>query len=213
MNKQIDQLVEQITALEAELDALLEQQQSRLRYQIEGKRVVFEQAIREAHQHVKMGVFRWFLTVRPQNYLTMPLIYGAAIPLLFFDFSITLYQWLCFPVYRIARVSRADYIVYDHQLLSYLNVIEKFHCLYCSYAVGLLAYGQEIVARTEQYFCPIKHARKVRGAHARYEKFLDYGDEQDFHERLEAFRAQLAREKKQQAANPEQPATATRKQP
>lgn len=209
MNNRISQLIEQIGALEEELHALLETQQGRLRYQIEGRRVVFEQAIREAHQRLKLGVFRWFLTVRPQNYLTMPIIYGAAIPLLFFDFSITLYQWICFPVYRIARVSRADYIVYDHQQLSYLNIIEKFHCLYCSYTVGLLAYAQEIIARTEQYFCPIKHARKVRGANARYEQFLDYGDAEDFHERLEAFRAALAREK-EQAVKPD---SATRKQP
>lgn len=196
MNKRIDQLIAEITALEAELHALLEDRQQRLRYQIEGRRIVFEQAIREAHQRVRMNVFRWLLTVRPQNYLTMPFIYGAAVPLLFFDFSVTLYQWVCFPIYRIARVSRADYIVYDHQLLSYLNVIEKFHCLYCSYAVGLLAYAQEIIARTEQYFCPIKHARKVRAAHARYDRFLEYGDEQDFHERLEAYRAELADERK-----------------
>lgn len=202
MNKRIDQLVAQITALEDELNALLEERQSQLRYQIEDRRIVFEQAIREAHQRVRMNVFRWLLTVRPQNYLTMPLIYGAAIPLLFFDFSVTLYQWVCFPIYRIARVSRADYIVYDHHQLSYLNAIEKFHCLYCSYAVGLLAYGQEIIARTEQYFCPIKHARKVRAAHERYERFLDYGDEQDFHQRLEAFRAELAAERTQAQHTP-----------
>ncbi len=196
MNKRIDQLVAQITALENELNELLEDRQNRLHYQIEGRRIVFEQAIREAHQRVKLGLFRWFLTVRPQNYLTMPIIYSAVIPLLIFDFSITLYQWVCFPVYRIARVSRTDFIVFDHQLLSYLNVIEKFHCLYCSYVVGLLAYGQEIVARTEQYFCPIKHARKMRAPHDRYQKFLEYGDEQDFHARLEAYRAALAEEQK-----------------
>jgi len=215
MNNRISQLIEQITALEEELHTLLEAQQSRLRYQFEGRRIVFEQAIREAHQRVKLGVFRWFLTVRPQNYLTMPIIYGAAVPLLFFDLCLTLYQWICFPVYRIARVSRGDYIVYDHQQLSYLNVIEKFHCLYCSYAVGLIAYAQEILARTEQYFCPIKHARKVRGANARYEQFLDYGDEEDFHERLEAFRAALAREKERQATpdTPAKPDSATRKEP
>lgn len=207
MHDKIRLIAEQIAALEDELHALLEERQSRLRYQIEGRRIVFEQTIREAHQRVKMNVFRWLLTIRPQNYLTMPFIYGAAVPLLFFDFSVTLYQWVCFPVYRIACVSRRDYIVYDHQQLSYLNAIEKFHCLYCSYAVGLLAYAQEIIARTEQYFCPIKHARKVRAAHARYDSFLDYGDEENFHERLEAYRTELAEERKrkrQQAAGTNQ---------
>ena len=109
--------------------------------------------------------------------------------------SVSLYQAICFPVYGIARVKRGDYIVFDHQHLAYLNIIEKVHCLYCSYAVGMLAYTQEIIARTEQYFCPIKHARRMHSAHSRYECFLDYGDGQDFHRKLEEFRTLLAEEK------------------
>lgn len=194
MNNRIRQIAEQIAALEAELDAAIDEHEQRLRYQIEGRRVVFEQVVREAHRRVRLGVFRWFLTVRPQNYLTMPVIYGAAVPLLAFDLCLSLYQLICFPVYRIARVKRGDYIVYDHQHLAYLNIIEKAHCLYCSYAVGLLAYASEIIARTEQYFCPIKHARKVRAAHSRYERFLDYGEADDYHGKLEEFRAELAKE-------------------
>ncbi len=200
MNNRIRQIVEQIAVLENELDAAIEEREQRLRYQLEGKRVVFEQAVRDAHRRVKLGIFRWFLTVRPQNYLTMPVIYGAAIPLALFDLCISVYQLICFPVYRVARVKRADYIVYDHQHLAYLNIIEKTHCLYCSYAVGLLAYAGEVIARTEQYFCPIKHARKVLAAHSRYDRFLEYGEADDFHGKLEAFRAELAREKADAAA-------------
>lgn len=202
MNGRIQQLVDQIAKLQDELNAALDEQKIRLRYQIEGRRVVFEQTIREAHQRIKLGVFRWFLTIRPQNYLTMPIIYGASIPLLLFDLSVTLYQILCFPVYGIPRVKHADYIVLDHQHLAYLNVIEKAHCMYCSYAVGMLAYTSEIIARTEQYFCPIKHADKVLSAHSRYECFLDYGDGEEFHRKLEEFRASLAGEQQSEAAQP-----------
>lgn len=203
MNNRIRQIVEQIAALEAELHTAIDSQQERLRFHIEGRRVVFEQAIRDAHRQARLGVFRWFLTVRPQNYLTMPVIYGMALPLVLFDLCISLYQLGCFPVYRIARVKRADYIVYDHQHLAYLNIIEKAHCLYCSYAVGLLAYAGEVIARTEQYFCPIKHARKVLSAHSRYDKFLRYGDGEDFHGKLEAYRGELASEAAQ-VLNPQQ---------
>ncbi len=203
MNEKIQQLVNQIIKLQEELNAALDEQKVRLRYQIEGRRVVFEQAIRETHQRIKLGVFRWLLTVRPQNYLTMPVIYGASIPLLLFDLSVSLYQLLCFPVYGIPRVKRADYIVYDHQHLGYLNVIEKAHCLYCSYAVGMLAYTSEIIARTEQYFCPIKHAHKVLSTHSRYDCFLEYGDGEEFHRKLEEFRASLAREKNAEATRPD----------
>lgn len=208
MNNRIRLIAEQITALENELQEAIEHHESRLLYQIEGKRVMFEQAVREAHQRVKLGVFRWFLTVRPQNYLTMPVIYGAAIPLLLLDLCVSLYQTLCFPIYRIAKVQRADYIVYDHQHLAYLNIIEKFHCLYCSYAVGLLAYMSEILARTEQYFCPIKHARKMRSVNSRYERFLDFGEADNFHDKLETFRSELAKE-----ADSEAPGSSTKEQP
>jgi hypothetical protein len=67
-------------------------------------------------------------------------------------------------------------------------------CMYCSYAVGLLGYAREITARTEQYFCPIKHARKILGAHSRYKDFLSYGDADDLHDKVEGFRTALARE-------------------
>lgn len=194
MNNRIRQILEQITALENELHAAIEAHEGSLRYQIEGKRVTFERAIKEAHLKVKLGVFRWLTTVRPQNFLTMPIIYGMFIPLVLFDLFVTLYQTTCFPIYRIARVNRASYIVMDHQHLAYLNIIEKAHCMYCSYAVGLLGYAREITARTEQYFCPIKHARKILGEHARYEHFLSYGDADNLHGKVEEFRAALAKE-------------------
>lgn len=194
MNNRIRQILDQITALENELHALIEHQEGRLRYQLEGKRVTFEHAVRDAHSKVKLGIFRWFMTVRPQNYLTAPIIYGMAVPLLLFDLCISIYQLVCFPIYRIARVNRADYIVMDHQHLAYLNIIEKVHCMYCSYAVGLLGYAQEITARTEQYFCPIKHAHKVLGAHSRYRNFLAYGDADNLHDKVEELRSALARE-------------------
>jgi len=196
MNSKIRQLLLEIAALENELNDTIQEQSGRLCYELKGKRVVFEQSIHEAHRRVKLGVFRWFLTVRPQNYLTMPVIYGMAVPLLLFDFGVSLYQLICFPIYRIARVKRLNYFVLDHQHLAYLNIIEKFHCMYCSYAVGLLAYATEVIARTEQYFCPIKHAVKLLGQHSRYRQFIEYGEADDFHDKLEAFREQLAREMK-----------------
>lgn len=195
MNNRIRQILDQIGQLEAELQTALDEQASRLRYQIEDKRIIFEQTIRAAHRHVKLGVFRWFLTVRPQNFLTMPVIYSLIVPLVLFDLCVTFYQWICFPVYGIARVRRADYIVMDHQQLAYLNIIEKVHCMYCSYAVGMLGYAREVTARTEQYFCPIKHASKILSAHSHYKDFLDYGDAENFHGKLEEFRADLAKTK------------------
>ena len=57
-----------------------------------------------------------------------------------------------------------------------LNVIEKLNCLYCSYFNGLMGYISEIAARTEQYWCPIRHASRLKSIHSRYQNFVEYGD-------------------------------------
>ncbi len=194
MNDKMRHLLEQIAALEAELRSELQAQQSRWFYRIVGRRVEFELRIREAHRRLKVGVFRWLATVRPQNYLTAPIIYGMIFPMVLLDICLGIYQLTCFPIYRIARVRRSDYITFDQRHLAYLNWIEKIDCLYCSYGNGLMAHAREIFARTEQYFCPIKHARSVRGTHDRYSKFVDYGDAEDLHARFEELRVALMRE-------------------
>jgi len=195
MDNRVEQLLEQISALEDELRSALAEQPSAMFFQIKGKRVEFEKSVKEAHRKLKTGFFQWLIKNRPQNLITGPIIYAMIVPLAIADIFISFYQFTCFPIYGIKKVRRGDYIIFDRQQLSYLNFIEKFHCTYCAYGSGMIAYISEIVARTEQYFCPIKHARKVLGSHERYAHFLDYGDAKDYQERLEAFRTALAKEK------------------
>ncbi|MCX7185197.1 MAG: hypothetical protein NTW90_08230 [Nitrosospira sp.] len=195
MNDRIRALLNQITALENDLQTALQEQQSSMFFQIKGKRIEFEGSIKQAHLRLKKGFFRWLVTNRPQNLITGPVIYLMILPLLILDLCVSFYQAVCFPIYKIVKVRRADYIVFDRQHLGYLNWIEKFHCSYCAYGTGLVAYIREILARTEQYFCPIKHARKILGTHARYARFLDYGDAPDYEARLEEFRIALGKMK------------------
>ncbi len=56
------------------------------------------------------------------------------------DLFISVYQAVCFPVYGIPKVRRKDYIAIDRNQLRYLNALEGFNCLYCSYGNGILAY-------------------------------------------------------------------------
>ena len=107
--------------------------------------------------------------------------------------SVSFYQWVCFPICGVTKVRRSDYIVFDRRHLGYLNFIEKFHCTYCAYGAGLTAYICEIVSRTEQYFCPIKHAHKILGTHKRYLGFIEYGDSADYEKRLEEYRVALGK--------------------
>jgi len=187
-------MLDQIAALEDELRTVVHEREIRLLYRLDGKRVRFEESVLKTHRQLKRSVLRWIVTDRPQNFITGPVIYALAIPLGFLDLCVTLFQATCFPIYRIAKVRRGDYIIYDRQHLEFLNWFERFHCTYCAYATGLIAYAGEIAARTEQYFCPIKHAQKVLGLHARYARFLAYGDAADYHAKLEEFRRELERE-------------------
>lgn len=195
MNEQIKKIVDKIHELEEEMRTILYEQQTQFSYKVAGKRVSFEKSIREAHKKLKMSWFYWFITINPKHLLSAPFIYGLIIPLLVFDIGVSVYQSICFRLYGIDRVRRSDYIVYDHQHLAYLNIFEKSHCLYCSYASGLINYGREIAARTEQYWCPIKHAHKMLDTHHRYADFLDYGNAESYQENLVKIRTTLQKEK------------------
>lgn len=111
-----------------------------------------------------------------RNMLTTPLIYSLAVPLILLDVWVTAFQYVCFPIYGIRLVTRRDYFAIDRHRLPYLNAIEKLHCFFCSYAAGLFGYVRDVTARTEQYWCPIKHGRRVRSTHHRHRQFATYGD-------------------------------------
>jgi len=81
-------------------------------------------------------------------------------------------------------VRRSAYIVIDRKHLAYLNSIEKLNCMYCGYANGVFSYVREIAGRTEQYWCPIRHARRVHAPHTHYRHFIDYGDALGYSRRL-----------------------------
>ena len=195
MNDRIRELLSEINRLEDELRTTLDQQQSNILFHMNGKKVEFEQSIKQAHRKLRRNFFRWLVTYRPQNLITGPIIYSMIVPLVITDVFVSFYQLTCFPIYGIKKVKRSDYFIYDRHHLNYLNFIEKFHCNYCAYANGLVGYITEIIARTEQYFCPIKHAKKVIGTHRRYAQFVEYGEPVNFAQKQEEFRQMLAQEK------------------
>jgi hypothetical protein len=120
--------------------------------------------------------------------LSAPVIWAVLPFALLFDLAVTVYQAVCFPIYGIPRVKRRDHILLDRHALPYLNVIEKINCEYCAYVNGLVAYVQEVAGRTEQYWCPIKHARKMTAIHKRYIKFLEFGDGDGYRKQIETVR-------------------------
>ncbi len=190
----IREVLEEISRLEEELSRIIQSQQERIRYHFEGSKIRFEQAVRESHARLRKSVPQWLRESSPRNVLSAPFIYAMIVPFVILDIGLTMYQAICFRLYDVPRVARSQFIVIDRQSLSYLNSIERLNCIYCGYANGLLAYAREIAARTEQYWCPIKHARKVLDPHRRYARFADYGDAVGYYEHLQEMRDQLAEE-------------------
>jgi hypothetical protein len=176
MNPHIVALTEKIHLLEAELEAELALRRAELRVGLEKGKAFFEEEILRRHRELRTRLSTYVLNARLLVILTAPVIYALIVPLVLLDLFVTIYQVVCFPVYGIPKVRRRDYLVFDRHHLAYLNALEKLNCAYCSYANGLIAYVREIAGRTEQYWCPIKHARRVIGAHPRYALFEDYGD-------------------------------------
>lgn len=174
--------------LESEMERLLDEQRQKFHYKLEHGKVRFEKRVRALQRQYKVGTWRYLREAKLRYILSAPLIYAMIIPLLFLDISLTVYQQICFRVYGIPRVRRRDFFVIDRHLLNYLNAIEKLNCVYCSYGNGVIAYGREITSRTEQFWCPIKHAKRGAYQHSRLDKFFEYGDASAWRSELEAVR-------------------------
>jgi len=185
----IAQFRDRLRQAQEDLEAELDRSRAALSYTVHERRVIFEKGIEEQHAALKQKLAPYLREARPMVVLTAPIIYAMIIPFVILDVFLSIYQVICFPVYRIEKVRRSDFITFDRKHLSYLNGLEKFNCFYCSYGNGILAYASEIAGRTEKHWCPIKHAKRMEGAHSQYPTFLEYGDaegyqktKQDLHE-------------------------------
>ena len=178
--------------LEQELEKILEEKRVSFQYTLNKGKVRFKKQIRTLQRQQKTALYKYFKDAQIRSILSAPIVYSVIIPLIFLDISVTIYQQLCFRLYGIPRVVRSNYLVIDRQHLAYLNFIEKINCMYCGYGNGLVAYVREIIARTEQYWCPIKHAKKVLDAHQLTENFVDYGDAQAYRNKLKILRKDVS---------------------
>jgi hypothetical protein len=183
-----DHLSNRIKSLEKELRSVLEEKERAFQYHWAHGRTRFEPAALAEHRSFKLGLPSYLLHSRFLAYLTAPVIYSAIVAFCLLDLFLTVYQGICFPVYGVPKVRRADYLIFDRGGLKYLNLLERLNCAYCSYGNGVLAYGTEVAARTEQHWCPIKHAARLRSPHSRYSHFFDYGDARQYSQQVETVR-------------------------
>ncbi|MGB5472242.1 MAG: hypothetical protein WBQ78_02045 [Gammaproteobacteria bacterium] len=151
----------------------------------------FSREMQELHRRYRVSTLRYLPDADLSSVLTAPVIYSMVVPLAIADLSFTLFQHICFRAYGVPRVLRNGYLVIDRHRLLCLNSMKKVNCVYCGYGNGVIAYAREIIARAKQYWCPIRHARRVRGAHERYPSFFDYGDAVSYPSGLAGLRRSL----------------------
>ena len=192
MGHRLEPLLKEIKDLEKIVSDKIHNLTEKMPFQFEHGKAVFDLDTRRHHKTFMKRYWRFLCDAPLLTTLTAPVIYSLLLPISLLDLFISIFQWTCFRVYGIPAVQRADYVVLDRHRLAYLNVIERINCLYCGYANGVLSYAREVASRTEQYWCPIKHARRVKDCHARQCMFCEFGDAEGFRREYESLRQQFS---------------------
>ncbi len=188
MSDKIKEMIEEIEDMKKKLGEEIAQHEKDISYDIQNGYVRFEKEVLDKQKENMKNLLAWFREIPLLHLLTSPLIYGMLIPAILFDIILFLYQQIIFRIYKFESLKRSDYIIFDRQYLGYLNSIEKFNCMYCSYFNGLMHYASAIASRTELYFCPIKHAKKIAYKHEYYDELFEYGVGNDYQEKLKSLR-------------------------
>ena len=194
VHARIDEIASEIVRLQGELDREIFKRRDALGWRLHEGLVEFEHGLVAKHPRLKLNAAAFLASAPPATVLTAPVIYSLILPLALIDLWASAYQAICFRAYRLPRVRRSEYLVFDREALAYLNWIERLNCWFCEYANGVAAYVREIASRTEQYWCPIKHALKITNPHKRYQAFVDYGDADGYRARLDRLREALRTE-------------------
>ncbi len=183
MSKRATQIADEIRTLEKEL----RQEIQRIRidsFEIREKTIHFRDEVLSRHRTQIVGLLTYIRRAKLKHILCLPIIWLCLLPALVMDVVVSFYQAVCFPLFGIPKVKRGEHVIFDRRHLRYLNVIEKLNCLYCSYFNGVVSFATEVGARTEQYWCPIKHAAQLKTIHSRYHTFVDFGDSDEFRKKL-----------------------------
>lgn len=132
--------------------------------------------------------YRFLSRVRVGYLITLPSILLMVVPAFILDVAASFYQAVNLRAYKIPLVDRKTFIFVDRHALRQLNFMEKFFCVYCGYFNGVMQYVSEIAVRTEEFWCPIKHSKRVGSEHRRYANYLEQGDLNDYHAKRKMIR-------------------------
>jgi hypothetical protein len=75
------------------------------------------------HRLLRISIWRYIMSTRLLVLLSVPLIYACVFPFMLLDAFVWLFQSVCFPIYRIPKARRRNYVVFDRGRLAYLNAM------------------------------------------------------------------------------------------
>lgn len=176
----ISEIIQEIRNKKDELYSEYEKLRKKYDFSLRNWKIIFSRKAKNNQIEHKIPLNKYVVPKSIRHFVSMPFIYGMIIPWIFLDITLYIYQQTAFRLYKIPLVNRGDYIVFDRRHLSYLNLIQKINCLYCSYMNWLFSYAVEVWGRTEKYWCPIKAARRKKGGHDWEEFFADFWDPEWF---------------------------------
>ena len=188
MNETIKNMIADIEAMKAKLGEEIDKQEAHLSYDIKNGYVSFEKEMMAKQQENMKSLWQWFTETPLLHLLSSPVVYMMVFPAMLLDVMLFIYTNVVSRVFKFDFLPRNAYVVFDRQYLGYLNSMEKLNCMYCSYFNGLTAYASAVAGRTELFFCPIKHAKKIAYKHEYYDAFLGYGDEEKYQKKLKKLR-------------------------
>jgi len=184
MHTNIQKILDEIVELKKQLKEEIHTKEADIAYEIKQGKVYFSKEALHQQKDKITHFFRYLQEAPLLHILSAPIVYMMILPALILDGLLFLYVQVIFHIYKFPKIKRSDYIVFDRQYLGYLNVIEKLNCMYCSYFNGLMNYSAAVASRSEFYFCPIKHAKKIAYTHEHYYDFLSYADAESYQDKL-----------------------------
>ncbi len=118
-------LLEKIKEIETKIEDLLDAGKEKFSYEIKQGKAVFTKEVLKLQQYESKNIFVYIIQTPIPKLLSAPIVYSMIFPIIILDIFLTIYQWICFPIYKIKKIKRKDHIVMDRHRLKYLNSIEK----------------------------------------------------------------------------------------
>src|SRR5664279_411974 len=85
MTAQLDELMEKLRSVEAEIETELAKRREELRFRLDNRRIVFEQEVLRIHRAIKTRASRYFIDANPWIVLSAPVIYSLIVPFVLID--------------------------------------------------------------------------------------------------------------------------------